>query len=81
MGDWGSPRCEDLAKVCLALEPGSLPEELEVTAHTDNGLIMGVRHRKYAIEGMQFHPESIVTEPGKQFLQNFLEMKETSARG
>ncbi len=63
----------------LAIEPDSLPEELEVTAHTDNGIIMGVRHRKYAIEGMQFHPESIVTEPGKQLLQNFLEMKETSA--
>ncbi|MCH7735572.1 MAG: aminodeoxychorismate/anthranilate synthase component II [Chloroflexi bacterium] len=60
----------------LAIEPDSLPEELEVTARTDNGIIMGVRHRKYAIEGMQFHPESIVTPAGKQLLQNFLDMKE-----
>ena len=60
----------------LAIEPESLPEELEVTARTDNGIIMGVRHRKYAIEGMQFHPESIVTPAGKQLLQNFLDMKE-----
>ena len=60
----------------LAIEAESLPEELEVTARTDNGIIMGVRHRKYAIEGMQFHPESIVTPAGKQLLQNFLDMKE-----
>ncbi|MCH8224130.1 MAG: aminodeoxychorismate/anthranilate synthase component II [Chloroflexi bacterium] len=60
----------------LAIEPDSLPKELEVTARTDNGIIMGVRHRKYAIEGMQFHPESIVTPAGKQLLQNFLDMKE-----
>ena len=60
----------------LAIEPDSLPAELEVTARTDNGIIMGVRHRKYAIEGMQFHPESIVTPAGKQLLQNFLDMKE-----
>ncbi len=60
----------------LAIESDSIPEELEVTARTDNGIIMGVRHRKYAIEGMQFHPESIVTEPGKQLLQNFLNMNE-----
>ena len=65
----------------LAIEPESLPEELEVTARTDNGIIMGVRHRKYAIEGMQFHPESIVTPAGKQLLQNFLDMKETGADG
>jgi anthranilate synthase/aminodeoxychorismate synthase-like glutamine amidotransferase len=65
----------------LAIEPDSVPEELEVTARTDNGIIMGVRHRKYAIEGVQFHPESIVTEPGKQMLQNFLDMKETGANG
>ncbi len=65
----------------LAIEPDSVPEELEVTARTDNGIIMGVRHRKYAIEGMQFHPESIVTKPGKQLLQNFLDMEETGADG
>ncbi|MCH7739209.1 MAG: gamma-glutamyl-gamma-aminobutyrate hydrolase family protein, partial [Chloroflexi bacterium] len=65
----------------LAIEPDSVPDELEVTAHTDNGIIMGVRHRKYAIEGMQFHPESIVTAAGKQLLQNFLDMEETGANG
>ena len=65
----------------LAIEPDSLPEELEVTARTDNGIIMGVRHRKYAIEGMQFHPESIVTPAGKQLLQNFLDMEERGADG
>ena len=65
----------------LAIEPDSVPEELEVTARTDNGIIMGVRHRKYAIEGMQFHPESIVTAAGKQLLQNFLDMEETGANG
>ncbi|MCH7740925.1 MAG: aminodeoxychorismate/anthranilate synthase component II, partial [Chloroflexi bacterium] len=65
----------------LAIEPDSVPDELEVTARTDNGIIMGVRHRKYAIEGMQFHPESIVTPAGKQLLQNFLDMEETGANG
>ena len=65
----------------LAIEPDSVPDELEVTARTDNGIIMGVRHRKYAIEGMQFHPESIVTAVGKQLLQNFLDMEETGANG
>ncbi len=65
----------------LAIEPDSVPDELEVTARTDNGIIMGVRHRKYAIEGMQFHPESIVTAAGKQLLQNFLDMEETGANG
>ncbi len=65
----------------LAIDPDSVPEELEVTARTDNGIIMGVRHRRYTIEGMQFHPESIVTPQGKQLLQNFLDMKETGANG
>ncbi len=58
----------------LAVTPESLPESLEVTAHSDSGVIMGVRHREYAIEGIQFHPESIMTSVGKQILQNFLEM-------
>ncbi|MDP6102547.1 MAG: hypothetical protein QF579_04510, partial [Dehalococcoidia bacterium] len=53
----------------------NLPETLEVTAWTDNGLIMGVRHKKYQIEGVQFHPESILTVVGKDILRNFLDMK------
>jgi anthranilate synthase/aminodeoxychorismate synthase-like glutamine amidotransferase len=58
----------------LAIEPDSLPDSLEVTARTDNGIIMGVRHKALPVEGVQFHPESIMTEPGKQLLQNFLDM-------
>ena len=46
----------------------------EVTAHSDSGVIMGVRHREYPIEGIQFHPESIMTPVGKDILRNFLEM-------
>jgi anthranilate synthase component 2 len=56
----------------LAIEPASLPEELEVTARSDDGEIMGVRHREHAIEGVQFHPEAILTEHGKRLLANFL---------
>ena len=59
----------------LAVYREDLPEELEVTAWTDNGLIMGVRHREHPIVGVQFHPESIMTKPGKEILRNFLEMK------
>jgi len=56
----------------LVIERESLPAELEVTAWTDDGEIMGVRHRTLAIEGVQFHPESILTEHGHKLLQNFL---------
>ncbi|NQW17983.1 MAG: aminodeoxychorismate/anthranilate synthase component II [Chloroflexi bacterium] len=65
----------------LTIEPGSMPDDFEVTARTENGIIMGVRHKTLAIEGVQFHPESIVTEPGKQLLQNFLNMEEHAAAG
>ena len=58
----------------LAIQPESVPECLEVTARSDSGVIMGVRHRQYAIEGVQFHPESIATPIGKDLLRNFLEM-------
>ena len=58
----------------LAIQPESVPECLEVTARSDSGVIMGVRHREYAIEGVQFHPESIATPAGKDLLRNFLEM-------
>jgi anthranilate synthase/aminodeoxychorismate synthase-like glutamine amidotransferase len=58
----------------LAIQPESVPECLEVTARSDSGVIMGVRHRQLAIEGVQFHPESIATPVGKDLLKNFLEM-------
>jgi anthranilate synthase/aminodeoxychorismate synthase-like glutamine amidotransferase len=56
----------------LAILPNTLPDVLEVTARTENGIIMGVRHREYLVEGIQFHPESIMTEQGYELLQNFL---------
>jgi anthranilate synthase component 2 len=56
----------------LAIERESLPDCLEVTAWTDDGEIMGVRHKEYAIEGVQFHPESILSEHGHALLKNFL---------
>ena len=58
----------------LAIVPETLPDELEVTARSESGVIMGVRHRKLTLEGVQFHPESILTKPGKQLLANFLRM-------
>ena len=57
----------------LAIERGHVPSVLEVTATADDGEIMGVRHRELAVEGVQFHPEAILTEHGKQLLANFLE--------
>ncbi len=57
----------------LAIERASLPAELEVTATSDDGEIMGVRHRTLAVEGVQFHPEAILTEHGMRMLGNFLE--------
>ena len=57
----------------LAIERASCPVDLEVTAWTDDGEIMGVRHKSLAIEGVQFHPESILTEHGHAMLKNFLE--------
>jgi anthranilate synthase component 2 len=51
-----------------------LPRELMITAETDDGIIMGLRHRRYKIEGVQFHPESVLTESGKELLKNFLSM-------
>jgi len=57
----------------LVIEKNSLPASLEVTSWTDDGEIMGVKHRELAIEGVQFHPESILTEHGHALLKNFLE--------
>jgi anthranilate synthase component 2 len=56
----------------LVIERASLPDCLEVSAWTEDGEIMGVRHREYPIEGVQFHPESILTEHGHEMLSNFL---------
>ena len=58
----------------LIAEESSLPDELEITARTDDGLIMGLSHKTKPIHGVQFHPESIATEHGHQLLQNFLNM-------
>jgi anthranilate synthase component II len=59
----------------LVVERASLPDCLAVTAWTDDGTIMGVRHKTLAVEGVQFHPESILTEHGHRMLKNFLEEK------
>ncbi|NCX13229.1 MAG: aminodeoxychorismate/anthranilate synthase component II, partial [Betaproteobacteria bacterium] len=56
----------------LAIERASLPECLSITAQTEDGEIMGVRHREFPIEGLQFHPESIDTEHGMEMLERFL---------
>jgi anthranilate synthase/aminodeoxychorismate synthase-like glutamine amidotransferase len=58
----------------LIVERKSLPRSLAITAETEDGTIMGVRHRKHQTEGVQFHPESVLTDAGKQLLKNFLEM-------
>ncbi len=57
----------------LIIAQEDLPASLEISAWTDNNLIMGLRHRELPIEGVQFHPESIMTKPGKALLQNFLD--------
>lgn len=58
----------------LLVEKESLPDDLLVTAWTDEGEIMGLRHKMYRVEGVQFHPESILTTEGKQLLRNFVTM-------
>lgn len=59
----------------LVIERASLPDCLEITAETDEGEIMGVRHREFPIWGVQFHPESILTEQGRTILRNFLSLR------
>lgn len=59
----------------LIVERDSLPECLEISAWTEQGEIMGLRHKEHVVEGVQFHPESILTEHGKKLLRNFLQLK------
>jgi anthranilate synthase component II len=65
----------------LVVERSTLPASLEVTAETADGIIMGMRHREFAIEGVQFHPESILTTGGHTMLQNFLDQPAPALRG
>lgn len=62
----------------LIVERSSLPDCLEITAETAEGEIMGLRHKEYAIEGVQFHPESIITDHGHQMLRNFLSQQKAN---
>jgi len=59
----------------LVIDPQSLPAQLVVSAQTDDGVIMAVRHKTFPVEGVQFHPESILAEAGKQLLKNFLDSR------
>ena len=59
----------------LAIEPDTVPAELEVTARSESGVIMGARHREQLVEGVQFHPESIMTRNGHDLLRNFLTLR------
>ncbi|MEL7834434.1 aminodeoxychorismate/anthranilate synthase component II [Fodinibius sp. Rm-B-1B1-1] len=59
----------------LILDPDHIPNELEVSARSDDNVIMGLRHRKYPLEGIQFHPESILTKEGPNLVKNWLELE------
>ena len=60
----------------LVVYPETMPDYLEISAWTDDGLVMGLRHKEHPVEGVQFHPESIMTPQGKPLLQNFLDLVE-----
>lgn len=64
--------CSVIRYHSLAVQRETVPDCLEITAFTDDGTIMGIRHREYPIEGIQFHPESFMTPMGKTMLQNFI---------
>jgi anthranilate synthase/aminodeoxychorismate synthase-like glutamine amidotransferase len=57
----------------LVIDPSTVPEELQISAKTEDGIIMGVRHETYPLEGIQFHPEAILTTQGRALLKNFLD--------
>jgi len=59
----------------LIVDRDSVPPELEITAETDDGTVMGLRHREFAVEGVQFHPESILTPEGPRIVENFLGLR------
>jgi len=63
----------------LVIDESTLPEEIEITARSDDGEIMAIEHKKYPIWGVQFHPESILTEYGHKLLENFLKMSKKEA--
>ena len=65
----------------LSVQESTLPEELEVTARSDDGEIMAMRHREYLIYGLQFHPESVMTPEGSAMIRNFLETAGTAVNG
>jgi anthranilate synthase/aminodeoxychorismate synthase-like glutamine amidotransferase len=74
----GVPRPFDATRYhSLVVEEASIPDELEITARTADREIMGLRHRTLPIEGLQFHPESILTSVGKRLLRNFLDLCES----
>ena len=58
----------------LTIDPNTFPESLEITAETQDGVIMGVSHKTLSVHGIQFHPESIITEHGHKLIQNFLDL-------
>ena len=65
----------------LSVQESTLPEELEVTARSDDGELMAMRHREYPIYGLQFHPESVMTPEGSAMIRNFLEAAGTAVNG
>jgi anthranilate/para-aminobenzoate synthase component II len=70
-----APRCEVGRYHSLIAQPESLPPELQVTSKTPEGEIMGVRHRELMVEGVQFHPESVLTPEGPTLMANFLRQR------
>lgn len=75
----GIPNCFTATRYhSLVLDPDRIPGELEVSARSDDGVIMGLRHREYPIEGIQFHPESILTVEGPGIIRNWLTLERVS---